>query len=479
MPSKIQFIRLEDIDNELFDGTNAAYDISQRYQKLPERSTKPAQSPSRTHTDDQSSNQATNEESKSQSETNFESSQVNQEQSEGERDNRTISESSQKGQQDESKNSERASTTQPKTDDEFNSKAEDSKSLLTLDLLPESTERQQCSVDINDEIKYVKIKLFKNHENKLNVFNQIGIISILCYGKQILEHGKEDVLTNLVMQKSSASKEDISQDSSSPNRRHSLAPAKTSTIDIFDDKIAALTTSKNKCVDNENYVEADKLKQIIAKIEKLKNYIGKLETQKFEHASNEDYDQAKKLKNEINRIKNVVLSITSGDTNAKPKIVAPYGNTQSTSYIVNKQVNQDQSISMRSNNSFENSQLNSQMQTHNAYSYTDNDAIAIQKQHFSNLKSSNTPYKRSGILKMKGTNANLDNSVSSVYDHSAVNSTINLSYLEDNDHKDNIFSGDIKKHVRIMDVKAGERYDILLLICLGLTDQNLLREFQL
>jgi hypothetical protein len=328
VPSKIQFIRLEDIDNELFDGTNAAYDISQRYQKLPERSTKPAQNQSQTHTDDQSSNQATNEESKSQSETNFGSSQLNQEQSEGERDNRTISESSQKGQQDESKNSERAYTAQLKTNSELNSETEnDSKHLLTWDLSPESTDRQQWSVDINDEIKYVKIKLFKNHENKLNVFNQIGIISILCFGEQIYEKEKQDMLTNLVLQKSSTSTEDISQDSSSPSRRRSLAPAKTSTIDIFDDKIAALTTSKNKWVDNENYVEADKLKQIIAKIEKLKNYIWKLETQKFEHASNEDYDQAKKLKNEINRIKNVVLSITSGDTNAKPKIVAPYGNT--------------------------------------------------------------------------------------------------------------------------------------------------------
>lgn len=137
--------------------------------------------------------------------------------------------------------------------------------------------------------------------------------------------------------------------------------------------------------------------------------------------------------------------------------------TPSVSYINNKQVNQDHSISLRSNNSFE----NSQMQTHNAYSYTDNDAMAIQKQHFSNLKSSNTPYKRSGILKMKGKNVDLDNSVSSAYDHSGVNSTINLSYLEDNDHKDNIYSDDIKKHVRIIDAKAGERYILILIISLG------------
>jgi hypothetical protein len=95
---------MEEFDNELFDSSNAAYDISQRYPKLPERSTKTIQNVPETQPDDQSSTQAANEESKSQIEANVESSQANQEQSEG--GNSAVSESSQKGQIDESKKSE-------------------------------------------------------------------------------------------------------------------------------------------------------------------------------------------------------------------------------------------------------------------------------------------------------------------------------------------------------------------------------------
>jgi hypothetical protein len=261
---------------------------------------------------------------------------------------------------------------------------------------------------------------------------------------------------------SSTSKEEIPQDPYNSNRTLRSVPAKTSTIDIFDDKIAALTTSKNQCVENENYVEAEKLKQIITKIEKLKKYITKLEMQKFEHANNENYDQAKKLKNEIDRIKNVVLSITSGGNNVKPKIIPPSGNIQEILYKTNNKVNQDQAVSVRAMNSYEDFRLNTQKHNPNTPNYADNEAMAIKQQNFANLKSSNNPYKLSGILKSKGANVNLDYSLASALDQSVVNqsaanSSVNISYQEEYEQKDDIYSNDTKKHVRIIDPKANKK----------------------
>lgn len=76
---------------------------------------------------------------------------------------------------------------------------------------------------------------------------------------------------------------------------HSASTRRTiaSTLDVFDDKVSALNTSKTKAVEQENYSEAEKLKQIIIKIEKLKKYVEKLEIQKYEAANLENYDQAK------------------------------------------------------------------------------------------------------------------------------------------------------------------------------------------
>ena len=44
------------------------------------------------------------------------------------------------------------------------------------------TERELKSIDVDSEAKYFKITCLQNYNNKLNVFNQISIINISCFG---------------------------------------------------------------------------------------------------------------------------------------------------------------------------------------------------------------------------------------------------------------------------------------------------------
>lgn len=90
-----------------------------------------------------------------------------------------------------------------------------------------------------------------------------------------------------------------------------IPKVKDKNIQLFDSKIASLNWSKEKAAENEDYQEAEKLKQIITKIEKLKSHIRSLESKKNQYALEENYEKAKRMKNEINRVVTVVMNINS------------------------------------------------------------------------------------------------------------------------------------------------------------------------
>lgn len=127
------------------------------------------------------------------------------------------------------------------------------------------------------------------HMNKLNVFNQISIMNISCFGN-IMGY-EEEYISGL---KNINPSEAILMDRLL-NRKGSNVPVldpkislynsaiytkrqygignNESNLDIFNDKIAALNNAKNKAVEAENFLEAEKLKQIVLKIDKLKSHI--------------------------------------------------------------------------------------------------------------------------------------------------------------------------------------------------------------
>lgn len=192
-------------------------------------------------------------------------------------EDQNIQESLQKGEAIDSKSTEETKSLQDQ------SKTEDDGVLIgTFDLHEESSHRQLKTLTIDKEVKYLKVKCYQNHQHKLNVFNQIGIINIACFGNIVGYENEyisglkninpsEAILIDMLLHKKISDSNDHSSNGQY-TLIHSASAKKTiaSTLDVFDDKISALNTSKNKAVEQENYSEAEKLKQIILKIEKLK-----------------------------------------------------------------------------------------------------------------------------------------------------------------------------------------------------------------
>lgn len=227
--------------------------------------------------------------------------------------------------------------------------------------------------------------------------------------------------------------------------------------------MSALSKAKSKAVEEENYIEAEKLKQIILKIEKLKVYVNKLESQKADFATHEKYDDALKIKNEVDRIKKVVLSITSG-TNQKPKVMPPIYNAHTSVERHNQNLSKsflENSGSIRTKQSYENfrASISKKENPYNPYSFNETEepeekTVNTKQMNFAGLKASNY-YKRSGILKMNngGNNLNDMSMLSNPELASGVNSTVNLSFIDDGAEIDETNYRSNRKHVRIMDPK--------------------------
>jgi hypothetical protein len=127
------------------------------------------------------------------------------------------------------------------------------------------TEREFKSIDIDRESKYFRIVCDQCHNNKLNVFNQISIINISCFGNIM---GYEDeyisglrninpseaILMTRMFKKGNV----LSLDG--------IYIRINLNLDVFGQKINTLVKAKENAVDREDYMEADKLKQTINKI---------------------------------------------------------------------------------------------------------------------------------------------------------------------------------------------------------------------
>lgn len=178
VPSKVELYEMDSVEDDVFNNSNDTnvLDISQRYPKLPKKEEKPEEIKNDTAGEDQAASSSQNDGNKSTTEnTNDNISEQPHEQSVSKRmEMSNIQNAIQKGE-------EHAQSKQGKPVIENGDSSEDSNinQISSFELENEYMQRQQKSLEIGKEFKYIKIKCYDNHTNKLNVFNQIGIISIL------------------------------------------------------------------------------------------------------------------------------------------------------------------------------------------------------------------------------------------------------------------------------------------------------------
>ena len=170
--------------------------------------------------------------------------------------------------------------------------------------------RELRKIHINVNTEYIKLKIHKNYSNNLNMFCQVGIVSLEFFGT------KKEINKKIIIDENN--KDTNNENSNVNDTIESLFDVAFNTEGIEEkfidekmdkqtsDKLKELKEELNKKKENEEYDECKYIKDKIDKIRKISLKIYNLEEEKKESANKNDFDKAKQLKFGIEKIKKLL-----------------------------------------------------------------------------------------------------------------------------------------------------------------------------
>ncbi|XP_052715307.1 centrosomal protein of 104 kDa-like isoform X2 [Crassostrea angulata] len=158
--------------------------------------------------------------------------------------------------------------------------------------------RELKSVHVDAIGLYLKLNIHKNHINKYNIYNQVGIIAINVIGDDIR---RPTDLTDPDVYLDPDKRKAIEADPSLEglyNKPDFISPLDDLAFDMYQDPeiagiIRKLEKKKQEAVLQERFEYAKKLKAAISELQKVGEKLGKYEVEKRQAVENEDYDKAK------------------------------------------------------------------------------------------------------------------------------------------------------------------------------------------
>ena len=179
--------------------------------------------------------------------------------------------------------------------------------------------RELRKIYINVNTEYIKLKIHRNYTNNLNMFCQVGIVSLDFFGtkKEIKKKEKEKFIPDLSENNKISENEtnienvidtNLNTDEIAENFIDDKMEKETS------DKIKELIEDMNKKKENEEYDKCKCIKDKIDKIRKVALKIYTLEEEKKEYANKNEFDKAKEIKLFIEKIKQSLQFYLSEDT---------------------------------------------------------------------------------------------------------------------------------------------------------------------
>jgi len=165
--------------------------------------------------------------------------------------------------------------------------------------------RELKSVYVDVSAQFIKILFHKCHVNRYNIVNQVGLIALNCLGEVLgpdLANGPPAPNPAL------ARPTDGYQPATAPSAQDAAQAASdemrydSQTLE----RIRSLSSAKARAVDAEDYEEAKRLKEVLARLRQTGLLLRELEDRKKAAVQNEDYDAAKALKSEIDRLRSAI-----------------------------------------------------------------------------------------------------------------------------------------------------------------------------
>ena len=173
--------------------------------------------------------------------------------------------------------------------------------------------RELKSVYVDVSAQYMKILFHKCHVNRYNIVNQVGLIALNCLGEALgpdLAMGPPPPNPALVRGPSDGYP--APQASPPPPSQPSVQDSAQAAADEmrYDsqtlERIRSLSNAKSRAVDAEDYEEAKRCKEMLARLRQTGLLLRELEDRKKAAVQNEDYDAAKALKSEIDRLRSAI-----------------------------------------------------------------------------------------------------------------------------------------------------------------------------
>ncbi|KAK7477381.1 hypothetical protein BaRGS_00031357 [Batillaria attramentaria] len=158
--------------------------------------------------------------------------------------------------------------------------------------------RELKSVHVDAVGRYLRLNIHKNHINKHNLYNQVGIVAINVIGDEVRKPGEFndpdlfiDVNDNRAIDRDPVLEGYF-------NKPDYISPLDDLAFDMYQDPeiaqiIRKLERKKQEAVLQERYDYAKRLKVAIQELQKVGEKLGKMEVEKRQAVENEDYDKAK------------------------------------------------------------------------------------------------------------------------------------------------------------------------------------------
>ncbi|XP_013412883.1 centrosomal protein of 104 kDa isoform X2 [Lingula anatina] len=157
--------------------------------------------------------------------------------------------------------------------------------------------RELKSVHVDAVGSFLKLVIHKNHVNKHNLYNQVGIIAVNVIGDEIKNIYDPSNLEGDPYIDDPRLKQDPAL-AGLLNKPDYISPLDDLAFDMYQDPevaqiIRKLERKKQEAVLEERYDFAKKVKQAITDLQKVGEKLGKMEVEKRQAVESEDYDKAK------------------------------------------------------------------------------------------------------------------------------------------------------------------------------------------
>ncbi|KAI8985964.1 hypothetical protein BDB01DRAFT_849801 [Pilobolus umbonatus] len=161
--------------------------------------------------------------------------------------------------------------------------------------------RELKSIKMNADGEYIRLVIRNCHRNRLNTYNQVGILALNILGQplHLLNHTPRHLFDDNSMLSSSTRRTSVSSNQSTINRQ---ANAGLVEIELLQ-WTTALHIAEEEAVKGEGYQSAKTYKYLGDKLEKLTKILSDLEIGKKHAVDTKDYDEAEKIKDDIKEIK--------------------------------------------------------------------------------------------------------------------------------------------------------------------------------